>query len=73
MNPLHFRTGTLSGLVSWQSSQEISTRPDGHIVQIGDCDNGRFLKLHPSYDRMTLSFQRTSWIMAISHLPSAPY
>ncbi len=26
-----------------------TTRPDGHIVQIGDCDNGRFLKLHPSY------------------------
>ncbi len=25
------------------------TRPDGHVVQIGDCDNGRFLKLHPSY------------------------
>jgi uncharacterized heparinase superfamily protein len=25
------------------------TRVDGHIVQIGDCDNGRFLKLHPCY------------------------
>ena len=25
------------------------TSTDGHVVQIGDCDNGRFLKLHPSY------------------------
>lgn len=26
------------------------TRPDGRISQIGDCDNGRFLKLHPAYN-----------------------
>lgn len=25
------------------------TRPDGRITQVGDCDNGRFLKLHPTY------------------------
>ena len=31
-----------------QFSQDIS-RPDGRIIQIGDCDNGRFLKLHPCY------------------------
>jgi hypothetical protein len=25
------------------------TRPDGRICQVGDCDNGRFFKLHPAY------------------------
>lgn len=37
-----------------QFSQDIS-RPDGRITQIGDCDNGRFLKLHPCFtDRSAL-------------------
>jgi heparinase II/III-like protein len=31
-----------------QFSEEIA-RPDERITQVGDCDNGRFLKLHPSY------------------------
>jgi hypothetical protein len=31
-----------------QFTQDIA-RPDGQIAQIGDCDNGRFLKLHPCY------------------------
>jgi hypothetical protein len=25
------------------------TRADGHVLQIGDCDNGRFSKLHPCF------------------------
>jgi len=29
------------------------TKPDGHIPQIGDNDSGRFLKLHPVYQRIT--------------------
>jgi hypothetical protein len=31
------------------------TKPDGHILQIGDNDSGRFLKLQPVYRRMKTS------------------
>ena len=34
------------------------TKPCGHVVQIGDNDNGRFLKLHPLYERTTVSAAR---------------
>jgi hypothetical protein len=31
------------------------TKPNGHIIQIGDNDGGRFLKLQPLYNRMTVT------------------
>ncbi len=31
------------------------TKPNGHIPQIGDNDNGRFLKLQPIYHQMTVA------------------
>lgn len=34
------------------------TKPDGHILQIGDNDSGRFLKLDPKYARMKVSQAR---------------
>ena len=30
------------------------TKPNGHIPQIGDNDNGRFFKLHPKYHKMSV-------------------
>lgn len=34
------------------------TKPDGHVCQIGDNDNGRFLKLAPSVRRMPVAAAR---------------
>ncbi|MBI4531663.1 MAG: alginate lyase family protein, partial [Candidatus Latescibacteria bacterium] len=31
------------------------TKPDGHIPQVGDNDNGRFLKLQPVYHRVSVA------------------
>ena len=31
------------------------TKPDGHVVQIGDTDNGRFFKLSPAINKDTLA------------------
>jgi hypothetical protein len=31
------------------------TKPDGHVVQIGDTDNGRFFKLYPAINEETLA------------------
>ena len=42
------------------------TRPDGKITQIGDCDNGRFLKLNPVYDRRTVD-EAASLYRHLSH------
>jgi hypothetical protein len=45
------------------------TRPDGRITQIGDCDNGRFLKLHPAYDENDSTLEEDH--LNHSHLVSA--
>jgi hypothetical protein len=34
---------------TWQFSDAV-TRPDGDIVQIGDCDSGRFFKIQPLFN-----------------------
>lgn len=52
------------------------TKPDGHISQIGDNDNGRFLKLQPVYHQLRVAEarQRYSSLDGYTHLPDgAPY
>ncbi len=34
------------------------TKPNGSVVQVGDNDSGRFLKLHPSYRKMSVAEAR---------------
>jgi hypothetical protein len=38
------------------------TKPDGRIPQIGDNDNGRFLKLHPVYRTMTVAEAKALYV-----------
>jgi len=52
------------------------TKQGGHIPQIGDNDNGRFLKLQPVYQQMTVAEarQRYSSLKDYNYLPDdAPY
>jgi hypothetical protein len=52
------------------------TKSDSRIPQIGDNDNGRFLKLQPGYQQMTVAEarQRYSSLDGYTHLPDgAPY
>lgn len=38
------------------------TKPNGHIPQIGDNDNGRFLKLYPKYTKMSVLQAKRKYI-----------
>jgi len=38
------------------------TKPNGHIPQIGDNDNGRFFKLHPKYQKMSVLQAKQKYI-----------
>jgi|CXWL01.1.fsa_nt_gi hypothetical protein len=38
------------------------TKPNGHIPQFGDNDSGRFLKLFPTYERMTVGGAKTHYL-----------
>jgi len=52
------------------------TQPDGHIPQIGDNDNGRFLKLHTTYQQLTVAQAKARYatLDAYADLPDdAPY
>jgi len=43
------------------------TKPNNHIPQIGDNDNGRFFKLHPKYHKMSVLSAKQKYINLIGY------
>ena len=43
------------------------TKPNGHIPQIGDNDNGRFFKLHPKYHKMSVLQAKQKYINLLGY------
>ena len=43
------------------------TKPNGHIPQIGDNDNGRFFKLYPNYNKISVKQAKQKYINLVEY------